>query len=232
MLAQRHVAIGPNETSAVLKSRLAARSARTCLSRPWTDWRPGRLQKRQARGRASTYASRLERHESQVDWSRPALDVHNRIRGLQPWPMATVPVRGRRLRLLGSVPEDLDDEKHVGRDFGRFRRNLSDVFRQARLSRLTPTASSWRVSRRRAHHSRSGRGSCRRLPCGSSCTDTTCRPATRSSRCRPTYDVRAPGGGKGAAGGRPRNARRSPPKSIRRAISVQRPREIVPCSSS
>jgi methionyl-tRNA formyltransferase len=46
-----------------------------------------------------------------VDWNQPAPDIHNRIRGLQPWPVATVMWRGRRLRLLGSVPEDLNDEK-------------------------------------------------------------------------------------------------------------------------
>ncbi len=36
----------------------------------------------------STYAPRLTREDGPIDWSQRAWDVHNRIRGLHPWPHA------------------------------------------------------------------------------------------------------------------------------------------------
>jgi methionyl-tRNA formyltransferase len=49
-----------------------------------------------------TYAKRLDRSDSQIDWARPAAAIHNQIRGLQPWPLAAAMLDGRRLMLLRS----------------------------------------------------------------------------------------------------------------------------------
>ncbi len=35
-----------------------------------------------------TYAAKIDKTEARIDWSRPAAEVHNRIRGLAPWPGA------------------------------------------------------------------------------------------------------------------------------------------------
>src|SRR5207253_2273138 len=51
---------------------------------------------------ASTYAPRLVRDDGAIDWSRPALSLHNLIRGLHPWPHAFTYHVGRRLILLRS----------------------------------------------------------------------------------------------------------------------------------
>jgi methionyl-tRNA formyltransferase len=108
MLDARTIAIGPDETSAVLERRLAVLGAALCvdvvrrLERGTVEATP------QDESRV-TYAARLERRESRVDWSRPAVDIHNQIRGLQPWPMAAVLWKGKRLtlrrsRLAGASP--------------------------------------------------------------------------------------------------------------------------------
>jgi methionyl-tRNA formyltransferase len=52
----------------------------------------------------ATYAPRLTKEDGLVDWSRSAVDVHNLIRGLYPWPHAYTYWRGRRLILLRSSP--------------------------------------------------------------------------------------------------------------------------------
>jgi methionyl-tRNA formyltransferase len=44
----------------------------------------------------ATYAPKLERHEGAIDWSLPARDIHNRVRGLQPWPLVSVTIDGVR----------------------------------------------------------------------------------------------------------------------------------------
>jgi methionyl-tRNA formyltransferase len=48
----------------------------------------------------ATYAPRLTKDDSPIDWQRPALDLHNQVRGLHPWPHAHTFVGGQRLILL------------------------------------------------------------------------------------------------------------------------------------
>ena len=56
--------------------------------------------------RLVTYARRLERQESQIDWARSARDVHNQIRGLHPWPLAAARLHTRRVLLRRSTTPD------------------------------------------------------------------------------------------------------------------------------
>jgi methionyl-tRNA formyltransferase len=72
-----------------------------------------------------TYARKIAKEETRVDWSRPAHDVHNHVRGLSPFPGAwcemTVGGRAERVKLLRSAPalgsggpgEIIDDELAV-----------------------------------------------------------------------------------------------------------------------
>jgi len=57
-----------------------------------------------------TYARKIDKGETRIDWTRPASEVHNAIRGLSPFPGAwcEVPVGGRpeRLKLLRSTLAD------------------------------------------------------------------------------------------------------------------------------
>lgn len=108
MLAKERISIGPHETSAVLESRLAALGA-DLLVQTVNRLSAGPIPEEPQDESLVTYANRLERSESRVDWQRPATEIHDRIRGLQPWPVATALFHGRRLRLLGSVVEDMED---------------------------------------------------------------------------------------------------------------------------
>jgi len=67
-----------------------------------------------------TYARKIDKSETRVDWTRPAVEVHNHIRGLSPFPGAwcEIDIGGRqeRLKLLRSTlsdrlsrPEDLGE---------------------------------------------------------------------------------------------------------------------------
>lgn len=50
----------------------------------------------------STYASMLNKSLSAVDWSKSALEVHNHIRGLEPWPVASTVINSKPVKLYGS----------------------------------------------------------------------------------------------------------------------------------
>lgn len=79
--------IGADETAGELHDALATRGARlmvhalSALEGGELDCRP------QAEG-GVTYAEKIDPAETRIDWSRPAREVHNLIRGLSPYPGA------------------------------------------------------------------------------------------------------------------------------------------------
>ena len=102
MLARTEVEIGADETSGELERRLSMSGADLLVQVL------RRLAMAAGEGVAQdesqvTYAHRLERDERRLDWERPARDVHNAIRGLQPWPQAAVMFRDRRVILRRST---------------------------------------------------------------------------------------------------------------------------------
>jgi methionyl-tRNA formyltransferase len=105
MLAQRDTPIDPDETSADLDARLAVLGADLLLD-VVDRLAAGAITSREQDEREVTYAPRLEKRESQIDWSRPARQIHDRIRGLQPWPLAGAMLNGRRVTLWRSSVVD------------------------------------------------------------------------------------------------------------------------------
>jgi methionyl-tRNA formyltransferase len=47
-----------------------------------------------------TYAAKISKDETRIDWSKPAGDVHNHIRGLSPFPGAWFELDGVRVKVL------------------------------------------------------------------------------------------------------------------------------------
>jgi methionyl-tRNA formyltransferase len=101
MLASATCAIGPEETSPELERRLAGLGA--SLLRPVIEaLEGGTLREVPQEHARATFAPRLTKEEGPIDWSLPAEAIRNRIRGLQPWPMASTWVAGKRLIVLAS----------------------------------------------------------------------------------------------------------------------------------
>ena len=99
-------AIGPDMTAGDLHDRLmhiAATLMVEALSRIQTETLAFTLQAVDG----VTYARKIDKSETRVDWTRPAAEVHNHIRGLSPFPGAwcEVDIGGRteRLKLLRST---------------------------------------------------------------------------------------------------------------------------------
>lgn len=49
-----------------------------------------------------TYAHKIDKSESRIDWSRPAVEVDRLVRGMSPFPGAWCEIAGERVKLLGS----------------------------------------------------------------------------------------------------------------------------------
>lgn len=56
----------------------------------------------------STYASMLNKEMAKIDWSKSAQTIHNHIRGLNPWPVATTVLDDKTVKIYES---DFADEK-------------------------------------------------------------------------------------------------------------------------
>ena len=48
---------------------------------------------------AATYAAKITREEGTLDWALPAAAIHDRVRGLQPWPLVSARLDGHRYLL-------------------------------------------------------------------------------------------------------------------------------------
>src|SRR3972149_8723013 len=61
----------------------------------------GEIVPRAQDGSQATYAPRLKKEHGRIDWSRPAQQVYDRIRGLAPWPGAFTTFRGQLCHIWG-----------------------------------------------------------------------------------------------------------------------------------
>ena len=110
MLAKVHRPIGPDETSDVVEADLARLGA-ILLVAVVDRLAAGPVSEERQDDMLATYAHRLTKEEGLVDWSLPARYIHNRVRGLYPWPHAYSYLDGQRLILLSTtVPQAETDD--------------------------------------------------------------------------------------------------------------------------
>lgn len=95
MLATVRVPIGPDDRTDMVEPALATAGART-LVETVDRLAAGPVDEVPQDDSQATYAPRLRKDEGVIDWTRPAIDLHNQVRGLHPWPHAyTFSPRGR-----------------------------------------------------------------------------------------------------------------------------------------
>lgn len=104
MLAARARPIGADETSEEVEHDLANLGA-TLLAEAVADLAAGHAVETAQDDSQATYAPRLTRADGEVDWRRPAIALHNQIRGLHPWPRACSYLGGQRYVLHRSAVE-------------------------------------------------------------------------------------------------------------------------------
>lgn len=102
--ARKKVMIAPDDNAATL-SRKLAREGGILLSEVVGKIDRGEIVPRPQDEKLATLAPRLTREDGRIDWSRPAGEIVNRVRGLCPWPgtFTTLPGRGgRSLKILSA----------------------------------------------------------------------------------------------------------------------------------
>jgi methionyl-tRNA formyltransferase len=94
MLLKAETEIGPDENAVELGHRLAVIGADLLVRT--LDELATIVPEKQDNAQAS-YAPMLKKEDGLIDWNWPVETIHNRVRGLQPWPGAYTMFRGQRL---------------------------------------------------------------------------------------------------------------------------------------
>jgi methionyl-tRNA formyltransferase len=103
MFAKATTPIGPDDTSDVVEHRLAETGA-ALLVTVIDQLNDGAAHEEPQDHLQATYAPKITKEDGPIDWSLPAPAIHNRVRGLYPWPHASTTIGGERTLILRSKP--------------------------------------------------------------------------------------------------------------------------------
>ena len=104
VLLQRVLSIAPEDTAETLAPRLAAHGGEA-LAEALAGLAAGTLAPVPQDAARATLAPILEREHGRIDWTRPAEEIHDRLRGFTPWPGAWTTLDGKVLKVLAAAPE-------------------------------------------------------------------------------------------------------------------------------
>ena len=90
--------IGPDETAGELLDKLAVLGA-DLLSKTLCCIENGTAKRCAQDESKATYAPMLDKSMCAIDWSKTAQQIHNQVRGLHPWPVATAELAGTKFKI-------------------------------------------------------------------------------------------------------------------------------------
>lgn len=98
ILLKRELPIQDDDTAETLSARLSPLGAEL-LVQTLVRLERGDLQPQPQDDAQATLAPILKKEDGRMDWTLPAIDIWNRVRGLRPWPGAYTTFRGKNLHL-------------------------------------------------------------------------------------------------------------------------------------
>ena len=101
MIATLETKILPDETAGELFDRLAC-AAPDLLIDTLVSLENGTAEFTKQDDEKSTYAKPLSKEEAVIDWSLSAQQIHNKVRGMNPWPVAFTQYGGKKLKIYAA----------------------------------------------------------------------------------------------------------------------------------
>lgn len=98
ILLQKEIPIEDDDTTETLSARLSAQGAGLVIE-TLEGLARGEIQPRPQDHAGATLAPMLKKEDGLIDWSRPAMEIAYRVRGLAPWPVAYTPFRSKGLKI-------------------------------------------------------------------------------------------------------------------------------------
>ncbi len=100
-MATVRVPIGPSDTTAHIEPALATAGA-TLLVETVERLAEGPIHEEPQPTTGVTYADRITKDDAPLFWWRPAGEIHNQVRALNPWPLASTAIDGARLLVVAA----------------------------------------------------------------------------------------------------------------------------------
>ena len=94
--------IGPDETAGELLDRLAVLGA-DLLSKTLGRMAEGEVERTPQDETQVCYAPMLDKTMCPIDWNKTAQQIHDHVRGLNPWPVATMELQGKRFKVYATA---------------------------------------------------------------------------------------------------------------------------------
>ena len=105
VIAVSKTPIGPDETAGELLDRLAVLGAEL-LSKTLSRFVAGEVSATPQDESMVTYAPMLDKGMCPIDFTKTAQQVHDHVRGLHPWPVATMELSGKRFKVHATAVVD------------------------------------------------------------------------------------------------------------------------------
>ena len=109
---ERKVAISPHDTGGSLHDRLAA-LGRSAVVQVLDQLAEDRAVSTPQREEGVTYASKIDKAEALIDWTRPAVEIERQVRAFNPWPVAETRLEGEQLRIYAAESLSLGSHEAV-----------------------------------------------------------------------------------------------------------------------
>ena len=105
MLMKESVAIGPKTNAGDLHDDLAAMGARMIVE-ALAKLEAGKIEETPQPDEGVTYAAKIDKVETRIDWTRPATGIERQLRAFAPAPGAWFELAGERIRALAGTVTD------------------------------------------------------------------------------------------------------------------------------
>ncbi len=105
ILLQKEMVIRPEDSSVTFAPRLAEMGA-DLLVETMRSLEQKQIAPIPQDNSLATLAPILKKEDGLVDFGRSAVEIHNRLRGFQPWPGAYTQFRGKNLKITAAQPSD------------------------------------------------------------------------------------------------------------------------------
>jgi methionyl-tRNA formyltransferase len=135
MFAIRRRAIGPDETSVDVERDLATIGGELLVEIVGKIADGTAVETPQESSKA-TYAPKLTKAEGSIEWMLPAAQIHNLVRGLQPWPLVSARLGDLRVLVLRTAVTDRTSDAPAATVVGAERDHLEVVAGDRRVIRI------------------------------------------------------------------------------------------------
>jgi methionyl-tRNA formyltransferase len=103
ILLQREIPVAPDDTAVTIAPRMATVGADLMVETLQT-LRAGSITPRPQEESQASLAPLLKKEDGHLNFTRPAIEICNRLRGFQPWPGGFTSFRGKNLHVWAATP--------------------------------------------------------------------------------------------------------------------------------